>query len=253
MAAEQRRLVRFEVREGVATVTLDRPERHNAFSDEMDAQMWDAFAEAGRREDVRCVVWRGEGPSFSSGRDLAELGLRPDGVSDLEYIRAGHRRTRMLFTMDKPVIVALKGHVIGGSFERALLCDLRVAAEGTRMRLPEVQHGVLCDSAGTARLFQMAGHGLASDLVLTGREIGAEEALGHGIVSRVVPEADLDDVVAEMAHGIAARSRLAVRLSLEALRSLGTPAVEATLQRERLAQVALMASPEYRAGRAART
>ena len=86
-----------------------------------------------------------------------------------------------------PILVALKGWVIGGSFERALLCDVRVAGESARMRLPEIQHGVVPDSGGTARLFQMAGHGLVADLALTGRVLTAEEALRHGIVSRVVP------------------------------------------------------------------
>lgn len=243
------RLVRLEVDDAVATVTLDRPGRHNAFSDELDRQMWDAFDEAAARDDVRCVVWRGEGPSFSSGRDLAELGRRPDGVADLDYIREGHRRTRVLLTMPKPVVAALKGHVIGGSFERALLCDLRVAGQGARMRLPEVGHGVLCDSAGAARLFQMAGHGLAADLVLTGRELGAAEALRHGIVSRVVPDERLDEEVAEMARHLASLPPAAVRLQLEAVRTLANPLVEQALDRELLAQAALMGMPEYRARR----
>lgn len=244
-------VVHLEVVDAVATVTLDRPEVHNAFDDELDRQMWRAFAEVAEREDVRCVVWRGEGPSFSSGRDTRQLGKRPEGVSDLDYIRAGHERTRLLFTMPKPIVVALKGWVIGGSFERALLADLRVAAEDTRMRLPEVGHGVLCDSAGTARLVQMAGHGLATDLVLTGRVMDAAEALGHGIVSRVVPVAELDDEVARLAHHLAAQDPLAVRMSLETVRSLASPAIEATLDRELLAQTALMASPAYRARRGA--
>ncbi len=244
--------VLFDVTDGVATISLNRPDRHNAFSDAQDAAMWAAFEDARDRDDVRVVVWRGEGPSFSSGRDMAELGKRPGGISDFDYIAAGHARTRLLFTMDKPIIAALKGWVIGGSFERALLCDLRVAAEGTRMRLPEVAHGVLCDSAGTARLFQMAGHGLASDLVLTGRVLTADEALTHGLVSRVVPGDELDEVVTSVARQIAERSPMAVRLSLDTIRSLASPAIEATLDRELLSQTALMASPGYLATKAAR-
>ncbi len=244
-------LVRLEVADGVGTVVLDRPERHNAFSDEMDRQMWAAFEQARDRDDVRAIVWRGEGPSFSSGRDLAELGQRPDGVSDLDYIRAGHERTRLLFTLPKPIVVALHGWVIGGSFERALLADLRIAAEDTRMRLPEVEHGVLCDSAGTARLFQMAGHGLASDLVLTGRVLGADEALAHGVVSRVVPAEQLAETAHAVAAELARRDPTAMRLSLDTLRSLASPAVEQTLDRELVAQAALMGTPAYRDRRAA--
>lgn len=242
-------LVGLEVAEQVATITMQRPERHNAFDDAMDEQLWSAFEAVAARDDVRAVVLRGAGKSFSSGRDTTALGQRPEGVSDFEFIEAGHRRTRLLFTLEVPIIAALKGWVIGGSFERALLCDLRVAASDAKMRLPEVAHGVLCDSAGTARLFQMAGHGLASDLVLTGRILDAAEALTHGIVARVVAPEELDDVVRAMALEIAARDPLAVKLSLATIRALASPAIEATLDRELLAQSALMASPAYRARR----
>ncbi len=244
--------VLYGVGDGVATITLNRPGRHNAFDDAMDAAMWDAL-EAARDDDaVRAIVLRGAGKSFSSGRDLSQLGLRPEGVSDHDYIAAGHARTRLLFTLDKPIIAALTGWAIGGSFERALLCDLRVAGEGARMRLPEVAHGVLCDSGGTARLVQIAGHGLASDLVLTGRVLGAAEALTHGLVSRVVPDADVHRVADEMARDIASRDSLAVRLSLGTIRSVASPAVEASLDRELLAQTTLMASPAYLARKASR-
>lgn len=245
-------LVLFDVTDGVATISLNRPDRHNAFTDALDEAMWSALAEVRDRDDIRCVVLRGEGSSFSSGRDMAELGKRPEGVSDFAFIEQGHRHTRLLYSLDVPIIAALKGWVIGGSFERALLCDLRVAASDTKMLLPEVKHGVLCDSAGTARLFQIAGHGLATDLVLTGRVLDAQEALTHGIVARVVEADELDDVVGEMAADIASRSPLAVKLSLQTIRGLASPEVERTLDHELLAQTALMASPQYQAQRDAR-
>ena len=101
-------------------------------------------------------------------------------------MRRGHRGIQQLWELDAPVIVACKGWVMGGSFQRALLCDIRVAAEGTRFRLPEVTYGVIPDTGGVAVLYEMCGHGLVSDMVLTGRILSAEEALAHGIVSRVV-------------------------------------------------------------------
>ena len=131
---------------------------------------------------LRAIVWRGEGRSFSSGRDTTQLGLRTEDISDLEFIERGHRPTQMFLTMPCPIVCALKGWVIGGAFERALLCDIRVAAVGTRMALPEVAHGVIPDSGGMARLFQMAGHGLAADLALTGRIMTAEEAVAQSLV-----------------------------------------------------------------------
>lgn len=245
--------VRLERRDdGVAIVTLDRPDKHNAFTDAMDDAFFAILEELHEDGSIGCVVWRGEGRSFSSGRDTTELGVRPEGVSDLDYIARGHRYTRLLLTMPAPVVVALKGWVIGGSFERALLCDLRVAAEDTQMMLPEVKHGVIPDSAGVARLFQMAGHGLATELALTGRVFTAAEALRHGVVSQVVPVDELDDTVLALAVDIASRPRTAMRQSLATIRDMANPLIDATLTREMLAQTAVMASPEYQAKRTGR-
>ena len=236
----------------VAIVSLNRPERHNAFNDEMDARFFDVLAELHERPDVRAVVWRGEGKSFSSGRDTKELGMRAKGESDLEFIEAGHIKTKLLWTIPAPIVVALKGWALGGSFERALLCDIRIASGDTRMALPEVGHGVIPDSGGTARLFQMAGHGLAADMALTGRVISADEALQHGIVSRVVAPEALDDEALTVAQEIARRSPLAVKLSRAVLSGLATPDVERSMHEEMLGQTVLFASEDYKELKAAR-
>jgi enoyl-CoA hydratase/carnithine racemase len=237
----------------VAIVSLNRPDRHNAFNDEMDARFFEVLAELRDRDDVRCIVWRGEGKSFSSGRDTKELGTRAKGESDLEFIEAGHRKTTVLWEMPVPIVVALKGWALGGGFERALLCDMRIAASDTRMALPEVGHGVIPDSGGTARLFQMAGHGLAADMALTGRVLSAQEALQHGIVSRVVEPEKLDEEVLSIAQEIARRSPLAVRFSKEVLSGLATPAVERSMHEEKIAQTVIFGSDDYRELKAARS
>ena len=236
----------------VAVVSFNRPDRHNAANDAMDAAFFAILEQLHDDDQSRAIVLRGEGASFSSGRDLTELGARPEGMTDLEFIERGHEKTKLLLTMPAPIVVALKGWVIGGSFERALLCDIRIAAEDARLRLPEVMYGVIPDSAGVARLFQMAGHGVVSDLVLTGRTMTAAEALSHGIVSRVVPTDDLDETVMEIAHHIAEMPRLAVKMARSTIASLGHGDVLRTLHEELLAQTAVMASPEYQALRAAR-
>jgi enoyl-CoA hydratase/carnithine racemase len=236
----------------VAVISYNRPEKHNAFSDSMDARLFEILGELRGRSGVRAVIWRGEGPSFSSGRDLGQLGVRTEDLSDLEFIERGHRGTRQLFELPCPTLVALKGWVIGGSFERALLCDVRVAGESARMRLPEIQHGVVPDSGGTARLFQMAGHGLAADLALTGRVLGAEEALRHGIVSRVVPDDELDDTVMGMAQAIATSPEFTVKMFLRTLRRLANPLVEQSLGEEAVTQAAVFASQDYAEFKAAR-
>ncbi|MDJ0785290.1 MAG: enoyl-CoA hydratase/isomerase family protein [Myxococcota bacterium] len=245
--------VDFEGEAGeIAIVSYDRADKHNAFSDAMDKALFQALAELRERRGLRCVIWRGEGRSFSSGRDLAELGVRTEDLSDLEFIERGHRGSQAFLDMPCPILVGLKGHVIGGSFERALLCDVRVAGESARMRLPEIQHGVVPDSGGTARLHQMAGHGLAADLALTGRPMDAEEALRHGVVSRVVPDEELDATLLEMARGIAATPEITVKMFLRTLRRLANPEVEKSLAEEALAQATVFGSDDYAEMKAAR-
>ncbi len=236
----------------IAIVSNNRPEKHNAANDAMDARLWEILEELHHRKGLRAVVWRGNGKSFSSGRDTTELGVRTEDISDLEFIERGHRGAQLFFSMPAPIVVALKGWVIGGSFERALLCDLRIAGESAKMMLPEVRHGVVPDSGGTARLFQMAGHGLVADLALTGRTLDAEEALRHGIVSRVVPDEALDETAVEIARAIAASSAFTVKMFRQTLGRLANPAVAGTLAEEALAQSMVFASEDYAELKAAR-
>ncbi len=236
----------------VAIMTNNRPDKHNAANDEMDTRLWEVLAEIHERDGVRAVVWRGNGKSFSSGRDTTQLGLRTEDISNLDFIERGHKGTQQFFTLPAPIIVALKGWVIGGSFERALLCDMRIAGESAKMMLPEVRHGVVPDSGGTARLFQMAGHGLAADLALTGRVLDAEEALRHGIVSRVVPDDRLDETCLEVAREIAAMPAFTVKMFRRSLSRLADPLVVASIQEEAVNQVLTQASDDYAEMRAAR-
>jgi enoyl-CoA hydratase/carnithine racemase len=236
----------------LAIISNNRPDKHNAANDEMDARLWEILAELEQRAGLRAVIWRGNGASFSSGRDTTELGVRKEDLSDLEFIERGHRGTQHFFTLPAPIIVALKGWVIGGSFERALLCDLRIAGESAKLRLPEILHGVVPDSGGTARLFQMAGHGLVADLALTGRVMTADEALRHGIVSRVVPDDKLDETALEIARGIASRAAFSVQMFRRTLGGMANPLVQRSLADEALAQSMVFASSDYRESKAAR-
>ena len=238
-------LVTLERDGHVAILSNNRPEKHNAANDAMDRQLFEKLAELHEIPEVRAVVWRGEGKSFSSGRDTSEIGIRSEDISDFDFIERGHRGTQAFFTMPAPIVVAMKGWTIGGSFERALLCDMRIAAESARMMLPEVKHGVVPDSGGTARLIQMAGHGLAADLALTGRVMEAEEALRHGIVSRVVPDDRLDEAVLEVARAIAKAPPFTVKMFRRTLNRLANPLVQASMQEESVAQSMVFASEDY--------
>jgi enoyl-CoA hydratase/carnithine racemase len=236
----------------IATITNDNPEKHNAFDDDMDAQLFAALAELREHPEVRAVIWRGEGKSWSSGRDVGSIGNLKVELSHHELMRRGHRGIQQLWELDPPVVVACKGWVMGGSFQRALMCDIRVAAEGTRFRLPEVTHGVIPDTGGVAVLYEMCGHGVVSDMVLTGRILSAEEALAHGIVSRIVPLDELDATVQEMAEQIASSSAVAVKMAREVIRHLSVPDIRASMTDEMIYQTFINKSDDYAEFRAAR-
>jgi enoyl-CoA hydratase len=165
--------------------------------------------------------------------------------------RRAHRGIQQLWELDAPVIVALKGWVMGGSFQRALLCDIRVAAEATRFRLPELNYGVIPDTGGVGVLYEMCGPGLVSDLVLTGRVMSVDEALGHGIVSRVVPEADLDATVRDMAEQIARAPAVTVKMAREVIRHLAVPQLRAAMADEMIFQTFVNRSDDFAEMRAA--
>ena len=244
--------VRLEVDGPIATITNDNPEKHNAFDDAMDAQLFDVLAELRTMPDVRAIVWRGEGKSFSSGRDVGALGGADAGMTHHELMRRGHRGIRTIFDLDAPIIVAMQGWAIGASFQRALLCDIRVAAEGSRFMLPEVGHGVIPDTGGVARIFQMCGHGVAADMVLTGRVMTADEALAHGVVSRIVPLDRLDHEVREMAEKIVAAPAVTVRAARRILGHLAVPEVVTSMDEEMIAQTFIARSDDMAEMRAAR-
>jgi enoyl-CoA hydratase len=245
--------VRLDVDGPIATITNDNPDKHNAFDDDMDRQLFDVLGRLRQQPEVRAVIWRGEGPSFSSGRDVSAIGTVKVDLSHHELMRRGHRGIQQLWDLDPPVIVACKGWVMGGSFQRALLCDIRVAAEGTRFRLPELSHGVIPDTGGVGVLYEMCGHGLVSDLVLTGRVLGADEALGHGIVSRVVAEDDLDATVREMAEQVAAAPAVTVKLARQVIHRLALPQLRSSMADEMIYQTFVNRSDDLAELRAARS
>ncbi len=237
----------------VAVITNDNPAKHNAFDDEMDQALFEILGELrARGPELRAVVWRGEGTSFSSGRDVASIGTMKVDMPHTELMRRGHRGIQQLWELDAPVIVACKGWVMGGSFQRALLCDIRIAAEGTRFRLPELTHGVIPDTGGVAVLHQMCGPGVVSDLVLTGRVMPVDEAFQHGVVSRVVPLDALDDVCLEAAHAVAKAPLLSVRLARDVIRHLTIPEVKMSMADEAIYQTMVNRSDDFAEFRAAR-
>jgi enoyl-CoA hydratase/carnithine racemase len=244
--------VRLDVDGAIATITNDNPGKHNAFDDEMDVQLFAVLGELKARPDIRAVIWRGEGRSWSSGRDVGSIGQGDAELSHHELMTRGHAGIQQVFDLPAPVIVAIQGWAIGGSFQRALLCDVRIAAEGARFMLPEVGHGVIPDTGGVAALFQICGPGVVADMVLTGRVLSAEEALGHGIVSRVVAPDALDEVAREMAEKVAAAPAVTVKMARRVLRHLGEAEIRRSMADELIFQTFVNRSDDFAELRAAR-
>ena len=237
--------VRLDVDGAVAVITNDNPDKKNAFDDDMDARLFEILGELRERNDLRVVIWRGEGSAWSSGRDVGAIGGGQVELTHHQLMTRGIRGIQQLWDLELPVIVPIQGWAIGGSFQRALLCDIRIAAEGARFMLPETKYGVIPDTGGVSVLYQMAGHGLVSDMVLTGRAITAEEALAHGIVSRVVPGDELDDTAREMADRIAASPAVTVKMARRVIRHLAQPEQRSAMEDELIYQTFINKSDDY--------
>jgi enoyl-CoA hydratase/carnithine racemase len=233
--------IEVRTQDTVAVISFNRPEKHNALTDAMSDAFRKAIATAIDDPDVRCLLLRGEGPSFSSGRDTTQLGSRPEGVSDDEYIARAQRGKLRLLASPKPVVAALKGYVLGGAFETALAADVRVAATTTELGFPEVRYGLVPDTGGTQLLTVLAGPAKAKYLVISGARIDAVTALAWGVVDWVVGPDELDDRAMEVAMQLAAAPPGAAAAAKRLVDHLWHERVRAGFDLERQAQVALFA------------
>ena len=202
----------------VCVLTLSRPEKLNALNHALLAELDDAVTSLQADRSLRVVIVTGAGEkAFVAGADIGEL-----AVLDTRGAEAasafGSRVFRKLETGPQTVIAAVNGFALGGGCELALACHIRLAAENAKFGLPEVGLGIIPGYGGTQRLPRLVGLGVASEMIATGRMVGAEEALRIGLVNRVVPLAQLRDDAKGMAALIAANAPLAVAAALEAAR-----------------------------------
>jgi len=232
-------------------VGIDRPEKRNALHHDLLLALVDAVLAAEGDRDVRAVVVYGEGPVFSAGVDFGMLTGDVAGEAPRPLrTHVGEMQAALarLETFEKPVIGALHRYVPGLGLELALAFDLRVATADCELGLPEVRLGLVPDVGGTARLVRTVGYARAKELIMTGRMIGAEEALRIGLVNRVVPAGEHLAAAAALAREIAANAPLAVGLA-KRLVDLGSGADKQTfLGMELLAQSILVQSEDAREG-----
>lgn len=210
--------VRSELTPPILTLTLDRP-KANAFDQAQLDALSSAIAEAAAVEGARVLILRGAGErAFSAGADLTGVGPfgEPDGFA--RWTRQAHAVLDSVAAFPIPVIAAMQRPAVGGGFELALACHFRILGRGAHVALPEIRRGYLPSWAGLERLVPLAGLGLATDMLLTGRSVPAEEALARGLVHQLADDAEA--AARELAETLAAQPPLAVRAALAQLAGL---------------------------------
>jgi enoyl-CoA hydratase len=239
--------IMFERDETIVTLTLNRPDKLNA----IDGAMLDALEEVLNRleadRDCRAVILTGAGRAFSAGADIKEwTALTPQEFGPGWGLR-GHRLFDRLAALSPPVIAAINGIAFGGGLELALCADLRIAAEGARLGLPEVTIAALPGWGGTQRLPRLIGPGRAKQMILTSQPVEAARAEAFGLVSEVVPVEALMSRARELARQIAANAPLAVRAAKRLVDAALPASPAATL--EVPASMAVGATEDAREGR----
>ncbi|MBI1329693.1 MAG: enoyl-CoA hydratase [Alphaproteobacteria bacterium] len=218
--------VLYDVRDHVATITLNRPERRNALNPRAYAEIESAFRAASQDGDVRCVIVTGADPAFCSGEDVKEM-MTGEARAERPVVVRHQATPAAMAALDceKPVIAAVNGSAVGWGMELALFADIRIASEQAKFAELFIKRGLIADVGGMLRLPAIVGPAKAAELLFTGDAIDADEALRIGLVSYVVPHAELMTRANEIAARIAANPPLALRYMKEGLRrtSYGDP------------------------------
>jgi len=215
----------LDKRDTVGVVTLNRPQALNALNDQLMDELGAALRELDADEEIGCIVLTGNEKAFAAGADIKEIADKSYLDAFMEDLIAAnwHQTSRTR----KPVIAAVAGYALGGGCELAMMCDFIIAADTAKFGQPEITIGVIPGAGGTQRLARFIGKSKAMDMVLTGRQMDAEEALASGLVSRVVAADDLLDEAVKLAEKIAGFSRPAVMLAKESVdRAFETPLAE---------------------------
>lgn len=241
----------FEVTDGIALVTINRPERANALDAEHYAALSAAWTRVRDEDDIRAAIVTGAGERvFSAGADLKSFVGREGALSD-HWKTQGTMLLNRGLEVWKPVISAVNGACVGGGMTLMLATDLRVAVEGARFGLSEVRRGIVAANGGTQRIMKQLPYAVAMEMLLLGEDIDAATALRWGLINRVVPREDLLSTARDLAERITRNAPLAVRAAKElAVRSFDLPLSEG-LRLEQYVNLVLHASEDTRAAKQA--
>ncbi|MEE8558934.1 MAG: enoyl-CoA hydratase-related protein [Myxococcota bacterium] len=207
----------FKFDDGIATVTLCRPKQLNALSGSLLEELDKTVARLEQDDAVHGAIITGEGRAFVVGADIAEI-AELDSERGLEFAKRGQAVFSRIENLDKPVIAAVNGFALGGGCELAMACHLRIGSTRVRFGQPEVKLGILPGFGGTQRLPRLIGRGLATEILLSGRQVTAEEAVRIGLLSEVVEPERLLDRAWELLAEILSNGPAAVAATLAAIR-----------------------------------
>lgn len=241
---ETRSVLQYEVRQGVAWLRLNRPEKRNAVDAELRAALAQAVRQAERDPDVRVVALIGSGQAFCAGGDMVEFQER---AGAMERIRHEYERILLgLHNMPKPTIAALNGVAAGIGVSLALCCDLRYAVPSASLKEAFVDVGLTVDGGASWLLPRLIGSGKALELFYTGDDLPAEQAERLGLVNRILPVDQLEDHVAEVAGRLAAGPAQALAAMKRSVNHAASSTLEEAMDFEFLLQGVMMESDEFR-------
>ncbi|HTU72195.1 MAG TPA: enoyl-CoA hydratase-related protein [Trebonia sp.] len=238
--------VRVEVAERIATIRLDRP-KMNVLNTQVQGEIAEAAARVGADDEVSAVVVYGGERVFAAGADIKEM-------ADLSYPQMAERSARLQasFTavtrIGKPVVAAITGYALGGGLELALCADFRVVGESAKLGQPEIMLGIIPGAGGTQRLPRLIGPARAKDLVFSGRQVTAAEALAIGLADKVVPDAEVYPAAVDLVRQYAGGPALAIRAAKQAIDAGLEVDLATGLEIERLAFSALFATADQKSG-----
>jgi enoyl-CoA hydratase len=207
----------LSIKDRIAFITINRSDKLNALNAQCKSELKELFTSIRNDHDVDAVIITGSGEkAFVAGTDIGEL-ISLNAESGKEFAERGQSIFDLIQHLGKPVIAAVKGYALGGGCELALACHLRICSENAKFGQPEVNLGVIPGYGGTQRLARLVGIGKATEMILTGNQIDAREALRIGLVNNVVPQAELLATAESFARTILSKGQLAVRMSLKAI------------------------------------
>ncbi|MEH7345683.1 enoyl-CoA hydratase-related protein [Bacillus sp. JJ1532] len=238
--------IRYDVKDGVAWLYLNRPDKLNAFTAQMNREIKDAVRSASKDDKVRCIVITGEGRAFCSGQDLSEV----DEKMDHGDVLRNHYgpMVKQLRQCEKPIIAAVNGVAAGAGFSLALACDFRLVSEKASFVNAFIHVGLIPDSGNLYFLSQLVGHAKAAELAILGEKVPAEEAVHIGLANRMIPVEAFEKEVSSFASRLASMPTKAIGLIKRSLKAVSTLSFEDYLEHEAQGQRAAGLTADHREG-----